>query len=113
MLWAARGNHVDTVRLLIRRGADLRLENDKGSTPLYWTILRLCRLPSILFLTIGLVSSGLALGLGLHLCGLVGITGARRRSTGLFATASLSSSVFCWTRCLPTVYVFDEKNELI
>jgi len=29
---------VDTVRLLIRRGADLCLENDKGSTPLYWAV---------------------------------------------------------------------------
>jgi len=38
VLWAARGNHVDTARLLIRRGADLRLENDKGSTPLYWAV---------------------------------------------------------------------------
>jgi len=35
---SARGNHVDTVRLLIGRGADLRLENDKGSTPLYWAV---------------------------------------------------------------------------
>jgi len=24
--------------LLIRRGADLHLENDKGSTPLYWAV---------------------------------------------------------------------------
>ena len=38
MLWAARGNHVDTVRLLIRRGANLRLKNDKGSTPLHWAV---------------------------------------------------------------------------
>jgi len=38
VLWAARGNHVDTVRLLIRRGANLQLENDKGSTPLYWAV---------------------------------------------------------------------------
>jgi ankyrin repeat protein len=31
ILWAARGNHIGTVRLLISRGADLQLENDKVS----------------------------------------------------------------------------------
>jgi ankyrin repeat protein len=36
VLWAARGNNLDTVRLLISRGANLQIENDKGSTPLYW-----------------------------------------------------------------------------
>lgn len=38
VLWAARGNHIETVRYLIANGADLQLENDKGSTPLYWAV---------------------------------------------------------------------------
>jgi len=38
VLWAARGNHVQTVRRLIELGAKLELENDKGSTPLYWAV---------------------------------------------------------------------------
>ena len=38
VLWAARGNHIETVRTLIRHGADLQHENDKGSTPLYWAV---------------------------------------------------------------------------
>jgi len=38
VLWAARGNHMATVRLLMSRGAKLNLQNDEGSTPLYWAI---------------------------------------------------------------------------
>mgnify|MGYP001551172866 CR=1 FL=1 len=38
VLWAARGNHLDTVRKLIQFGADLNHQNDKGSTPLYWAV---------------------------------------------------------------------------
>lgn len=38
VLWASRGNHIETVRYLIKNGADLHLENDKGSTPLYWAV---------------------------------------------------------------------------
>ena len=38
VLWAARGNHIETVRYLIANGANLQLENDKGSTPLYWAV---------------------------------------------------------------------------
>ena len=38
VLWAARGNHLETLRQLIEFGADLNLENDKGSTPLYWAV---------------------------------------------------------------------------
>ena len=36
VLWASRGNNIDTVRNLIRLGANLNHQNDKGSTPLYW-----------------------------------------------------------------------------
>ena len=36
VLWAARANHIDTVRRLIQLGANLMHQNDKGSTPLYW-----------------------------------------------------------------------------
>lgn len=38
VLWAARWNHLDTARSLIRRGADLQHQNDKGSSPLYWAV---------------------------------------------------------------------------
>ena len=38
MLWAVRGNHLETVRQLIKLGADPNIENDKGSTPLHWAV---------------------------------------------------------------------------
>ena len=38
VLWAARGNHIETVRTLIRLGAILNHQNDKGSTPFYWAV---------------------------------------------------------------------------
>jgi ankyrin repeat protein len=38
VLWAARGNHIETVRKFIQYGADLQHQNDKGSTPLYWAV---------------------------------------------------------------------------
>lgn len=38
LLWAARWNHVETLRLLLARGAEADLENDKGSTALYWAV---------------------------------------------------------------------------
>ncbi|CAG5120786.1 unnamed protein product, partial [Candidula unifasciata] len=38
LLWAARWNHVETLRLLLSRGAKADLENDKGSTALYWAV---------------------------------------------------------------------------
>ena len=36
VLWASRGDNIETVRKLIKLGADLNHQNDKGSTPLYW-----------------------------------------------------------------------------
>ena len=36
VLWASRANHTETVRCLIKLGANLQHQNDKGSTPLYW-----------------------------------------------------------------------------
>ncbi|CAD5116603.1 DgyrCDS5478 [Dimorphilus gyrociliatus] len=38
LLWATRFNRVETVRHLIKCGADINLSNDKGSTPLHWAI---------------------------------------------------------------------------
>ena len=38
MLWACRGNHIETARQLMRLGANLQLQNDKGSSPLYFAV---------------------------------------------------------------------------
>ncbi|CAD5113657.1 DgyrCDS2818 [Dimorphilus gyrociliatus] len=38
VLWAARWNHIETVKAMITLKANLQHQNDKGSTPLYWAI---------------------------------------------------------------------------
>ena len=38
ILWACRGNHIETARQLMKLGADLQLQNDKGSSPLYFAV---------------------------------------------------------------------------
>ena len=38
ILWACRGNHIETARQLMKLGANLQLQNDKGSSPLYFAV---------------------------------------------------------------------------